>query len=500
MRIFILVHLVFLLLPSYLFSQDTTLIRLIQADEIKYNKHIMSDIQVLAGQVILEHDSIFLYCDSAYLNEKMNNVEAFGNVHFKASDTLHLFGDHLIYDGNTKIAEIRNNVRLIDRETTLTTEHLFYNRLSRTAQYIAGGKIINKDNELYSDIGYYFSEKKEFLFRKNVILVNPRYIMKSENLKYNTESETAHFLGPTTIESSDTYIYCENGWYDTRNDISQYDRNANIVHGEQSMKGDSLYYDQKLGFGKGFNHVVVTDTVQDIIIKGNYAEYRKPEGYSMVTDSAVAILISESDSLFLHADTLRATFDSTQNIRSLYAYNRCKFYRTDIQGMCDSLYYNFTDSVISLYIEPVLWSEQYQLTADSIQIWIRNKQLSMMILHNTAFIIGRDAEDKYNQIRGINMTGYFTDNELTNITVASNAETIYYVREDDGGLIGINKVFSGNMKIQLSDNKIQKITYIDKPTATLYPENEVKPEDLRLKGFKWLGNRRPSNKFDIFFE
>jgi lipopolysaccharide export system protein LptA len=318
-------------------------------------------------------------------------------------------------------------------------------------------------------------------------------------MKFNTKSEIVYFLAPTTIWQDENLVYCEQGWYDTQNDISQFSKNAWIKTGEQIVKGDTIFYDQQLDFGQLYGNIEMIDTVQNAILKGEYAEYDKLRNYAMVTDSALAILIEDQDSLFLHADTLYTTFDSTQSAEYLYAYRKTKFYREDIQGMCDSLFYNFIDSLIILYKDPVLWSEDNQLTADSIFIEIKNEEIDKMILHNTSFIISRDDSTTFNQIKGINMTGYFSDNKLARIIVEANSETIYFVREEDKSLIGINKVVSGNMRIDLVDNEIERITYIENPIATLYPENEIIPEELLLKGFTWKEDRRPKSKLEIFY-
>jgi hypothetical protein len=96
------------------------------------------------------------------------------------------------------------------------------------------------------------------------------------------------------------------------------------------------------------------------------------------------------------------------------------------------------------------------------------------------------------------MTGHFTENELYRIDVEGNSETIYYVREEDGTLTGINKAFASNMSIRLKDRKIKQIVYIQKPTAVLHPEGELGPTDLILKNFRWLSDRRPMKREDIF--
>lgn len=480
------------------FAQEKTLIRLIQADEIRYDKQVRENIQVLTGNIILEHDSVYLYCDSAYLNEVENKVEAFGNIHVESSDTLHLFGRQMLYDGNTKMGEIEQEVILVDNQTTLYTDYLFYNRMAQVSSYHTGGKIVSKEKKLDSEAGYYYIRDKTFAFSKNVVLKDPEYTIRTDTMRYETESEIAYFLGPTHIESEDFYIYCISGWFDTQNDISSLGKNSLIRTGDQNLTADSIYYDQNIGLGKAYQHVIITDTVQDMIMKGNYSLYSKEQQFSMITDSALAILVDREDSLYLHADTLIAYFDSTQKVNDLHAYYKVKFYRNDIQGMCDSLHNNMADSVLTLYRNPVLWSDENQLTADSIKIWFKNKRMDRMSLHNISLIISRDDSVRFNQIRGLNMTGYFVDNELTRIHVESNAETVYYVRDEDESLIGVNKAVSGNMWIFVSDSKIERIVYIEHPTAILYPEAELPEKDKKLRGFSWQEDQRPRDKYQIF--
>jgi lipopolysaccharide export system protein LptA len=482
-------------------AQKPAKVKLIKASELNYDKRLGEKVQRLVGNVILKHDSTYLYCDSAYLNELTNSFDGFGNVRIKASDTLNLYGDLLNYNGDTRIAELHHNVKLIDRRATLFTDHLWYNRPAKVAYYLTGGRIVDSLNDLTSIKGYYYTSLKEAYFSDSVVLINPDYVMNTDTMLYNTGSEISVFLGPTTITSDENLIYCENGWYDTRNNKSQFNKNAYILTAEQKLMGDSLYYDRNLNFGQAFRNVSLHDTIQDMMILGNYGEFRKKEGYAFVTDSAQAILAEKNDSLFLHSDTLWLFFDSTQRVNQMKAYYHTKFYRKDLQGKCDSLVYNYNDSTIFLYHNPVLWSDKNQLTADSVRIVMANKQIDTLALLNSAFIVSMDdtiSRSTFNQIKGKIMIGYFRDNELVKIMVKGNSETIYYVREEKGGLIGINVAYSSDMLIQLSDSQVKTITYIKQPDAHLYPTEEVSQENQFLKGFKWFEGIRPMNRYDIF--
>lgn len=502
MKVTVALVIIVILMHTSLFgmAQDTTKINLIQANTWEYNKAIGPDVQRIIGQVILNHDSSYLYCDSAYLNEVSNDVLAYGNVHIQASDTLNLFGDSLLYQGNTKVATIWGNVRLVDNQTILTTDTLVYDRKTQIARYDDWGKIVNDQNVLVSKHGYYYTDIKEFFFKTNVILLNPDYEMNCDTLRYNTFSEIAYFFGPATIVSKDKEdsIYCEYGWYDTQFDRARFLKEGKIYHLSQYLTGDTIYYERHEGFGEIWNHAFLFDTVQHVAITGNYGLIVRKQNYAFMTDSAVAILIDKKDSLFMHADTIWATFDSSDHIQHILAYDQVKFFRSDLQGAADSLAYHSADSTMFMYDEPVLWSEENQLTADTISLTMRNGALDSLVMYSNAFIISQDDTNKYNQIKGKNMTGYFRDNDLVKVKVNGNSETIYWVREEDKTLIGINKLYSSDMLIYIEQNKVQSITYLNQPSGTLYPEKDISPYDVTLKNFKWLDYRRPYCKEDIF--
>jgi lipopolysaccharide export system protein LptA len=489
-----------LLLPATVFSQEVTKITLVSASDWKYNSDILKDVQRIIGNVILNHDSAFLYCDSAYLFEKDNNVIAYGNVRVKLSDTLNLYSDSLKYDGNTKVARANSNVRLIDNQTILSTDTMVYDRKTQIAQYDYWAKIVNDKNVLVSRHGYYYTDKKEFFFKTRVLLLNPDYEMRSDTLMYNTLTETSYFYGPTQIVSKDKQdsIYCENGWYDTRFDRARFRKKAKIYHDVQFLTGDSLYYERKNGYGQVFRHAILKDTVQNVLLTGNYGELQRKNGFAFMIDRAVAVFVDKKDSLFMHADTIRASFDTAKTIKKVYCYYKVKFFRTDLQGMSDSLVYSGRDSVMTMYKEPVLWSGPNQLTADSVKMTMRNGQADSLFMYNSTFIISKDDTARFNQIKGRDLLAKFRDNELYKIRILGNAETIYYAREEDRSLIGINKAISSDMLIFLEKNQLQSITYIDKPEAKLVPENDFPIQEIKLKGFKWLEERRPRTKWEIF--
>lgn len=488
----------FLYIPALSFAQEVTTIELLGANTMEYDESLGVGIQRLIGNVRLKHEDAIMSCDSAYRNTKENSFIAFGNVHLIQGDSMHLYGDTLYYYGNTKLAEVRNNVKLVNNVgATLTTHFLDYDRNKKIGYYFNRGEIVDNENNLKSVTGYYYSESKDFFSIDSVVLTNPEYVMYSDTLKYNTATDIAYFFGPTEIISDSSYIYCENGWYNTVTDISQYNKNAYLIKNAQILKGDSLYYERKNGLGKAFINVELIDTVEQIILKGNYAIYHEEPEYALLTDSAQFIQISEWDTLFLHGDTITSEMDSTGEHKIIKAFHKVKIFSHDLQGKCDSLVYSFRDSVIQLYIEPVLWSEENQLTAEYIEIHTVNKKADHVLLQNAAFIISQEDTIRFNQIKGKIIVGYFKNNEIDIIYVNGNAQSLYFPKDDEE-LIGANKGSSSDMKIIMKDGDPHKIYFFTDPDAILHPVGELTKNELYMKGFSWLDKHRPKDKFDIF--
>src|SRR5690606_783909 len=344
-------------------------IELLGASSLKFDKNLGLDAQRLIGNVRFKHKGALMYCDSAYLYNSSNSLDAFGNVRVVQGDTLTLLSDKLFYDGNTQYVKVRDHVTLNDQDMKLTTNTLDYDRRTGTAVFFDRGIITStqNDNELVSCEGIYDSNNSFFYFRDSVVLENPRYRMETDTLNYGNISEIAYFKGPTFIYSDENIIYCENGWYDTQSDISQFNENAYLNNGNQILSGDSLWYSRNEGIGKAYQNVAIIDTTERVNIYGDYGEYFELLGKTLITGRAELMQYDDLDSLFLHGDTLLAVSDSIAGDK-IYAYNRVKFYRIDMQGAADSVIFAQSDSLIHMYKDPILWSENLQITGDTIQI------------------------------------------------------------------------------------------------------------------------------------
>lgn len=451
-----------------------------------------------------------MYCDSAYMYRDENRIEAFSNVRIKQGDTLSLTGKRLNYDGNTKFAQIFDDVIMMDRKTILHTNRLDYDLEKEIAYYNDSANIVDGENTLTSRTGYYYSNSHDMFFRRDVLLVNPRFTMESDTLRYNTLNKTSYFFGPTYIRSNDNLIYCESGWYQTEKQQSNFRKNAYMQSKEQILKGDSIIYDRMHGIGRAFGNVNMNDTVNKIIIQGDYAEHHENTDSSWVTGHSMMTQIMSGDSLFMHADTLMAIGrDSSAEGRkkkNLYAFHGVKLFSDDLQGKCDSLVYNQVDSTIRMFYAPVLWSGLNQLTGDSIYMQTANSAVTHIYLNTNSFIISLadsnnaqlDDSTRYNQIKGKNMIGYLADNKIYRINVLGNGQTIYYAKNKENKNFGVNRAECSDLTIYVNDNKVKSITLLNEPDGTLYPIKQLSARELKLKGFTWKGDIRPNVKEDIF--
>ena len=462
----------------------------------------MGDMQRLIGNVKMRHDSAYFFCDSAYFFEKTNSFNAFQNVHIIVNDSVEIFSDLLDYDGNTRFAEFFDNVKLMDDSTILLTEYLTYDRNLHLACYPDSATTYRGDKTLISCIGYYRDDLKEFSFFENVEVTSPKYQMFTDTLYYNTNIEKMWFEGPTIIINEENTLDGEHGYYLVDEDIAFLDKRPVMRNETQRMKSDSMYYNRNIGLAKAYDHVDMIDTSYKVVMRGNYVEMWENKGLSFATDSAYAISYDNdnSDSLYIHGDTLFMYFDKQkEEAKKLIARRNVRFFKSDMQGKCDTLTYLVADSTIRMRVNPILWAEDSQMTGTDIDIKIKDQAIDWVLQKGNAFIISQDTVEGFNQIKGTDITSRFKDGGIHRVNVdGDKAETIYWIRDDDGSLIGIDVSNSETMVIEMENQNISIIKSFKAISETMYPESDLSESSRYLQGFKWHNEARPRDKDDIF--
>jgi lipopolysaccharide export system protein LptA len=475
-----------------IYAQQKGKVEILGANSFEYLKTGNTNISKLIGNVRLKQEDTYMNCDSALIYDKENLVEAFSNVSIKYRDSVTITGQYLKYDGNTKKALIERQVTLQDNSMLLTTERLDYDLASQYGYYGNGATIVSKENKLTSKIGYFYARNNEFFFKKQVVLVNPEYVMTADTLLYNTKSKIAYFFGSTNIKGKNDRIYCENGWYNTDRDQSQFSENAVLFSDRKMLQADSLYYDRKLQLGKAFRNIHVYDSVQQLHLYGQLGYTNELSGITLVTRKSKAIkLMEKGDSLFLYADTLMLLQRNRKQKEMIKAFHGVKVISKDLQAVCDSLVYMRDDSAMWMYKAPVMWNGVNQIFADTICFFINRGQLDSFNLLNSAMIISKVKGAHFDQIAGKNMHGTLDSNQIKLVKVLGNAQSIHYEKEDSINFIGVNVIDCSFMTFIFEKGQIKKTIFETSPTATMHPPKGLKPEEFRLKGFKWHEKRRP---------
>lgn len=470
-------------------------IEILHADQGILTKINGQNVQKLIGSVQLKQDSTLMYCDSAFFFTSTNSIHAFHNVRMISSEA-QLFCDTLYYSGTTKLGTALGAVRFSNSAIRLTTTELLFDRNQSVGTYTKRSTIYDGESVIESDRGKYFTKEDRFLFRKNVTVTHPEYTIKSDTLVYFSKSQTSYFYGPTEIKNTQNRILCTWGWYNAETEIAQFSKRATVYGDSSVIIGDSLFYDRKKSESRAYGNVVVSDSTQGITVWAQVARFNELKGSGFFTGEPLAAMDMNGDSLFLKSQNFVLKKDSL-NMRSFSAFSGVRFYRTDVQGRCDSLAYTESDSTIYLYRDPVVWNAKNQITGDSIRVQLANMKMDKVYINRNSFIISEDSLEYFNQIKGRNMIGHTLDGELNRVDVFGNGQTIYFGKDETNEYIGMNKADCADMRINLENSDVTEIVFLNKPKATLYPIQESPIELQKMDGFNWRIKERPVSKEDL---
>lgn len=475
-------------------------VKLLHSDVLYKNS---SDVRadVLVGHVKLYHDGMYLDCDSARYYKDENSFEAYGHVKMMQGDTLTLASDTLVYDGPMMQAHAKGRAVLTHRKTRLTTSVIDYDRMEGVGFYPAHGTLYDADNVLDSDFGQYTPALSEAIFKDNVVLVNPKFELKTNELYYYSNTKVARIVSETNIVSSDsTFVYALRGDYDTQTGQASLMDRSHIYKDMRDVVGDSLYCDDEAGVSEAFGNVVLTDVENQCMLTGNYCRYEDHTGVAVATDSAVCYEFSGPDTLYVHADTLKmVTYNQkTDSVyRDLFAYHKVRMYRRDIQGVCDSLVSHELDSCTYMYGQPILWNEQQQVFGEEIRVYNNDSTIDWVHIINQAMTIEEIDSVSYNQVASKEMFCYFKDGAIDRNDAKGNVYLCYFMDESDGSRIGMNYTETPEMHIFMKDKKVDKV-WMQTPTGTMYPSFAIPSDKRYLPTFAWFDYIRPKDKDDIF--
>ncbi len=479
------------------------------------------DYQIVVGDVEFRKGDMFMYCDSAHFYDNPGALQAYGNVRMEQGDTLFVYADELNYADSTQLAILYadpgKKVRLINKDVTLTTDVFNYDMGIELGYYEVGGVLTDKENRLDSWYGEYSPSSKDALFKENVHLnslgENDTLDIYTEEMLYNTLTHIAILDTTSTIISADGTIYTTSGVYNTETSQADlYHRSLVVASNGNTLTGDTLYYDRNLGFGEAFGNIELTDTTNKVILNGDYGFYFEIADSALVTGRALAKEYSSpSDTLYMHGDTIRtfivitpeqALNDSVtvpaDTTHHLIAAPHVKFFRNDLQGLCDSMTFVQRDSMMYMNYHPVVWNESKQIFGNVIQVHLRDSTADWARLPEFGFMAEWIDEEFYNQLTGKEMYATFANGTIKHLDVSGNVQAIMLPMENDSTY---NKIANLESSFLSADFKNQTIEYLKmwpETPGTMTPLYLAKKSLFYLPQFRWLEPLRPTSPQDVF--
>lgn len=527
---------------------STEYVYLLNADEIRFEKWINPDAERLIGNVVFRHDSMYMYCDSALFYQKSNSFNAYHNVRVEQGDTLFLYGDSMFYDGNTRLVRVRDNVRLENNGMVLLTDSLNFDRNTGLGWFFRGGTLMDGESTLISQYGQFDTNTKQASFRDGVSLESPDYDILTDTLDYNTATHIAVLSSPSDVKSDGTLISTSNGSFNTDTGFALLlDRSVVVREGDQlKMTGDSLVVERDNGLVRGYGDVLINDYKDKIDISGEYVFYDQNIDSAVVTGWALVVEYSSGDSLYLHSDSIimasmtnvdslfvtvndtvypsdaaypasllndsvpadsllpvisghreLASVDTTV-IRHIRAYHKARIYRTDLQAVADSIQYSTADSTLTMFYDPIVWSESQQILGEKIIVYLNDSTVDWAhIIGQSLFVQWKDSVH-FNQIAGRETRAWFKNGELDRARIKGNVECVFYP-EDDSVMIGMNTLAASDMEVYFRDGTVDRIKVTGRSNGVMYPMSQLENDKMYLSNFNWFDFIRPIDPEDVFY-
>ncbi len=500
-------------------GDSTKTVYIWHADTLREVKKDSIQIQSLFGHVKIQSENTMFYCDSLAINHKDNFMEAYGNVHIIDSDTTNIYSQYMKYFVDTKNIIFTKKVSLKDGKGTLTTEELHYDMNMHIGNYYQGGRVVSEKTVVTSTEGTYYADTKDVYFKKNVVLVDPAYTLKADSLLYNSQTRLATFITMTHIvDSSGRKIDTRDGFYNLQQHHAEFGKRPTITDHSQSITGDEIRFDDSTGINIATGNAVFKDTLEGISVIAGKLVADKFKNTLTATIVPLMIIKEENDSLYVRADTLFSgkipdsvlfAKDSLGNpinkikpdssLRYLQGYHHVRIFSDSLQAVSDSMYYSGLDSIFQLYTNPVAWASGYQITGDTMFLYTKNKKPDRLYVFENSLVVGKTGPAMYNQVKGNTLNGYFKDGVIDYMRAKGSAESVYYIKDDSMAFVGVNKVTRADVIDMIFLNKLlNKVVLRNDAEGTMYPIKKVNYDEMKLRNFKWLEDRRPKTKYELF--
>ncbi len=512
-------------------------------DYIKYTGH--NNTAFMKGNVQIVDGANTLHTEQLTYNLKTKIGKYYDGGTLQA-DTTTVSSVEGTYNGFTKQSYFKKDVIITNPKYTIESKELTYNTVSKVIKFLDQSTIIGENTTVHTTAGVYDSKSETASFTKRTTVESEEQIVTGNTLNYNDKTGYGKAVGNVIIidVKNDSKINSKVAEY---NKVTGYGKATGEVRIEQDggksiLTANETEYNKKTGYAKATGNVVFIDTVEKSKLLCGVIEYNENSKFMLATVHPKLISLADKDSMFMRADTMMSLrvrdekkltkieiLSSDKNMPGQKTGNKLKFtsynllnadstYRSEnteepkliianrhvkifsdsMQAVCDSLSYSQIDSSFKLFKSPVMWSKTQQSFADTIFIHTIHNKLSEVNLRNAAFLISETGyKPMYDQVSGNFIDAYFIANEIDFVKVDQNAESLYFIKGEDGGYIGMDKSESSKMNVYFKDKKLDHIVKIENPKGVTYPIDKINESDKFLGAFKLFTERKPKSKEEI---
>jgi lipopolysaccharide export system protein LptA len=458
------------------------------------------------------------------------------------------------YNGKSNESYFKGNVIVTDDKYNIESKEMKFNGKNNITTFLDESTIITDNNIIVTKSGTYDGAKEIGNFNSRTLVYSDEQEIAANKINFNKLTGISVAIGNVTIEDlkNNRIINANKTTYNEK--IGEMMANGNVFiedfKNNRSIAADKTIYNEKIkemqAEGKvvmkdfdgrrafyaqrafynernGYNwlekNVLIYDSVENSILQCGKVESNTKHKITLATIKPVIRTLSDKDSLFIRADsfftapssridTLKkvvpkfwsdsTTTEVTDSLRTLLGLGKVMMFTDSMQAICDSMSYSQKDSIFRLFKNPILWNTDNQAIGDTINILTVNNQVKTVLLLNNSTVISHIKKDNlYNQVGGINITAQVDSNQLKDMFVDGNAESIYYNTNEKDEYEGVNKSSSAQMTVLMQNKKLNKIIFYSEPEGVFSPVDKNLESTRRIKGFTWLNEKRPINKLTV---
>lgn len=457
------------------------------------------------GGSVLDKSKNYIESMNGSYDAKLKKFKFYVNVRIKA-DSVIMKTDSVAYETNKALFTFLGKVHAWRDSSYLRADNGWYNRENEQFNFYKNAYIYTKDQEVWADDIFYDRNKGFSILKNNIQIVDTsqstmffadsaRYVSKPMSFTLYKDPSAAYYSveegkADTLFLRADTLKYYSKAFSEIdsatvaqakeRVELSAKDPFQTIV--------DAIESNKKRPSSKKAVNNNVTQTSNST--KTDVKQEAAVDSLSAKNLDTLSVPTPKVDSV------KKFSFSDTTTIRFVQGFHNVKMHRSNIQGLCDSLVFSSLDSMARLYGKPILWNEENQFTADSMQFVVSGKSLTKAELLSSAYVISKEDSVHFNQIKSTDIIGYFKKNDIYRFDALGGVSLMFFI-EEDSLITTMNQKECRVMKGLIKDRKIQKILYVQDVKSDAFPVYNLPINKQRLKGFNWSPEKRPKDRFAV---